>query len=65
VVAITFSTSYEYFVICRFFTGNILINKYFLGIGVGGEYSAIFVAIDELIPARVRGQVDISLDGTW
>ncbi len=27
--------------------------------GIGGEYSAINSAIDELIPARVRGQVDL------
>src|SRR3954471_24814230 len=28
------------------------------GAGIGGEYAAINSAIDELIPARVRGQVD-------
>jgi hypothetical protein len=32
---------------------------------VGGEYSAIFVTIDELIPANMRGRVDIILDGSW
>src|SRR5262249_42931660 len=36
------------FAVCRFFTG----------MGIGGEYSAINSAIDELIPARVRGAVD-------
>jgi len=35
------------------------------GVSVGGEYTAIFAAIDELIPAYVRGRVDIILDGTW
>jgi hypothetical protein len=36
-----------------------------LGIGVGGEYTAIFAAIDEFIPPKVRGRVDVILDGTW
>ena len=36
-----------------------------IGIGVGGEYTAIFAAIDELIPAKIRGRVDIIIDGTW
>jgi hypothetical protein len=31
------------------------------GSGIGGEYAAINSAIDELIPARVRGRVDISI----
>jgi MFS family permease len=35
------------------------------GIGVGGEYTAIFAAIDELIPAKYRGRVDIIVDATW
>ena len=41
------------------------IYKYQSGISVGGEYTAIFAAIDELIPAYVRGRVDIILDGSW
>ncbi|MGZ4372688.1 MAG: MFS transporter, partial [Gaiellaceae bacterium] len=35
------------------------------GSGIGGEYSAINSAIDELIPARVRGRVDIAINGSW
>ena len=35
------------------------------GAGVGGEYSAINSAIDELIPARVRGRVDLAINGTF
>ena len=30
--------------------------RFFTGIGIGGEYAAINSAIDELIPARVRGR---------
>ena len=35
------------------------------GAGIGGEYAAINSAIDELIPARVRGRVDIAINGSW
>lgn len=43
------------FAFCRFFTG----------FGIGGEYAAINSAIDELIPARVRGRVDLAINGTF
>jgi MFS family permease len=35
------------------------------GFGIGGEYAAINSAIDELIPARVRGAVDLAINGTF
>ncbi len=35
------------------------------GFGIGGEYSAINSAIDELIPARVRGRVDLAVNGSF
>ncbi len=35
------------------------------GLGIGGEYSAINSAIDELIPARLRGRVDLAINGTF
>jgi MFS family permease len=35
------------------------------GMGIGGEYSAINSAIDEMIPARYRGRVDIAVNGTY
>lgn len=35
------------------------------GFGIGGEYAAINSAIDELIPARVRGRVDLGINGTF
>ncbi len=35
------------------------------GTGIGGEYSAINSAIDELIPARVRGTVDLAVNGSY
>jgi MFS family permease len=35
------------------------------GAGIGGEYAAINSAIDEMIPARYRGRVDIAVNGTY
>ena len=39
--------------------------RFFTGMGIGGEYSAINSAIDELIPARVRGTVDLIVNGSY
>ncbi len=35
------------------------------GLGIGGEYAAINSAIDELMPARLRGRVDLIVNGTY
>src|SRR5205809_4053675 len=35
------------------------------GAGIGGEYAAINSAIAELIPARVRGRVDLMINGSY
>jgi MFS family permease len=35
------------------------------GAGIGGEYAAINSAIDELIPARIRGRVDLIINGSY
>ena len=39
--------------------------RFFTGAAIGGEYSAINSAIDELIPARVRGWADLAINGTF
>jgi len=39
--------------------------RFVAGMGIGGEYAAINSAIDELIPARFRGRVDIMVNGTY
>jgi MFS family permease len=39
--------------------------RFFTGAGIGGEYAAINSAIDELIPARVRGTVDLAINGSY
>jgi MFS family permease len=35
------------------------------GAGIGGEYAAVNSAIQELIPARKRGTVDLAVNGTF
>jgi MFS family permease len=35
------------------------------GAGIGGEYAAVNSAIDELLPARVRGRADLAINGTY
>lgn len=54
-VATAFAFAPWFFFVCRFFTGA----------GIGGEYAAINSAIDELIPARVRGRVDLIINGSY
>jgi MFS family permease len=39
--------------------------RFFTGAGIGGEYAAINSAIDELIPARRRGVVDLAINGSY
>jgi MFS family permease len=35
------------------------------GAGIGGEYAAINSAVDELTPARLRGRIDLWINGTF
>jgi MFS family permease len=50
-----FAPDYAWFAVCRWATG----------FGIGGEYAAINSAIDELIPARLRGRVNLSINGSF
>ena len=38
--------------------------RFLTGAGIGGEYAAINSAIDELIPARCRGQANLAINGS-
>ena len=44
---------------------SFLLFRCITGMAIGGEYSAINSAIDELIPARVRGRVDLAVNGSY
>jgi MFS family permease len=35
------------------------------GMGIGGEYAAINSAVDEMMPARLRGRIDLAINGTY
>ena len=54
-VLTAFSMNPMWYFACRFVTG----------MGIGGEYAAINSAIDELIPAKFRGRVDIAINGSF
>jgi len=54
-VLTAFSMSPLWYFACRFLTGC----------GIGGEYAAINSAIDELIPAKYRGRVDVAINGSF
>jgi len=54
-VLTAFSMNPMWYFACRFLTGA----------GIGGEYAAINSAIDELIPAKYRGRVDIAINGSF
>jgi MFS family permease len=54
-VLTAFSMNPLWYFACRFITGA----------GIGGEYAAINSAIDELIPAKYRGRVDIAINGSF
>jgi MFS family permease len=48
-----------------FASGWFFAVRFITGMGIGGEYSAINSAIDELIPAHHRGRVDVSINGSY
>jgi MFS family permease len=54
-LATAFSFSAWWFFLFRFLTG----------FGIGGEYAAINSAIDELIPSKHRGRIDILINGSY
>ena len=53
--ATAFANDFAILALCRFVTGA----------GIGGEYSAINSAIQELIPARYRGRTDLAVNGSF
>jgi MFS family permease len=44
---------------------SFVVFRFIAGTGIGGEYSAIYSAVDELIPARYRGQVALAISGSY
>ena len=54
-IASGFATDFVTFALLRFITGA----------GIGGEYAAINSAIQEFMPARLRGRVDLAVNGSF
>ena len=50
---------------CSWNFPSFLLFQMCIGAGIGGEYAAINSAIDELIPAHVRGTVDLIVNATF
>ena len=44
---------------------SFAVFRFLTGAGIGGEYSAVNSAIDELIPARFRGRIDLMINGSF
>lgn len=44
---------------------SFIFFRFFTGAGIGGEYAAINSAVDELIPARVRGRTDLIINSSF
>ena len=60
--------TYSLATVASAFSWNVLsfsIFRFFTGVGIGGEYAAINSAVDELIPSKVRGVVDLVVNGTF
>ncbi|EAS04709.3 MFS transporter (macronuclear) [Tetrahymena thermophila SB210] len=39
--------------------------RFFSGIGIGGEYTAIFAMVDEIVPSSYRGTANICVSSIW
>jgi MFS family permease len=60
--------TYSLATVASAFSWNLLsfsIFRLFTGVGIGGEYAAINSAVDELIPGKLRGTVDLIVNGTF
>jgi MFS family permease len=60
--------TYSIATISTAFSFNLLsfsLFRFFTGVGIGGEYAAINSAVDELIPGKLRGTVDLIVNGTF
>ncbi len=44
---------------------SFFLFRFFTGAGIGGEYAAVNSTIQELIPARYRGRLDLMVNGSF
>src|SRR5437667_12470831 len=50
---------------CSWDFWSFALFRFLTGAGIGGEYTAINSAIQELIPARFRGRTDLAINGSF
>ena len=50
---------------CSWNFWSFAVFRFITGFGIGGEYAAINSAIDELMPARLRGRIDVMVNGSY
>jgi MFS family permease len=50
---------------CSWDFGSFALFRFLTGAGIGGEYAAINSAIQEFIPARFRGRIDLAINGSF
>ena len=50
---------------CSWNFASFALFRAITGFGIGGEYAAINSAIDELMPARLRGRIDLMVNGSY
>jgi MFS family permease len=50
---------------CAWNLWSFALFRFITGAGIGGEYSAVNSAIDELIPAEYRGRIDLAINGSF
>ncbi len=66
-----FLVTLSWYLICTLLTAfswnfwSFALFRMLAGAGIGGEYSAVNSAIDEMIPSRRRGVADIAINGSW
>ncbi|BDE05430.1 MFS transporter [Vulcanimicrobium alpinum] len=66
-----FLITLTWYLVCTLLTAfswdfwSFVLFRMLAGAGIGGEYSAVNSAIDELIPAKRRGIADIAINGSW
>jgi MFS family permease len=50
---------------CSWGAVSFCLFRLITGVGIGGEYASVNSAIDELIPARLRGRIDMIVNGSY
>jgi len=45
--------------------GVFMLFRFITGLGIGGEYAAINSAVDEMVPARLRGRINLIINGSY